>query len=301
MEIADHIACLRSEGELLAEAAERSSLSAPVPACPGWRVRDLLAHLGFVHRWAADYVAEERTEMTREPGEEEIIRLAPADDSLVAWFRDGHARLVSVLAAADPAVGCWTFLAAPSPLAFWARRQAHETAIHRADAQLAAAAAVSGADLDPFLPGLGGDGVDRLDPFPPRLAADAVDQLDPFPPGLAADGVDELLTGFGARNPGSLSDAPATLVIRAEDGACRANWTVLMGQPRAGVSRGLDPGRRAPEAGATGPAPAYCEVAGPASALYLMLWNRGTAAGLDVRGDAGVLATWRENMRVRWH
>lgn len=35
-------------------------------------------------------------------------------------------------------VDCWTFLDAPSPLAFWARRQAHETAIHRADAQLAA-------------------------------------------------------------------------------------------------------------------------------------------------------------------
>ena len=42
------------------------------------------------------------------------------------------------LRTADPAVRCWTFLPAPSPLAFWARRQAHETAIHRADAQLAA-------------------------------------------------------------------------------------------------------------------------------------------------------------------
>jgi uncharacterized protein (TIGR03083 family) len=301
MEIADHIACLRREGELLAEAAERSSLAASVPACPGWRVRDLLAHLGFVHRWATSYVAEGQTEMTSEPGEEEIIRLAPADEALVGWFRDGHARLVSVLAAADPAMHCWAFLPAPSPLAFWARRQAHETAIHRADAQLAAAAAGHGADLDPF------------------------------PAGLAADGVDELLTGFGGRNPGSLSDAPATLVIRAEDGAAAPAWTVVMGQPRARVSRGLDPAAGQAEPGATssadpaagpsevgtmgpvdpaagpahagpsGPASAYCEVTGPASALYLMLWNRGTAADIDVRGDAGVLATWRQNMRVRWH
>ncbi len=301
MEIADHIACLRSEGELLAEAAERSSLGAPVPACPGWRVRDLLAHLGFVHRWATGYVAEERTEMTPEPGEEEIIRLAPADESLLGWFRDGHARLVSVLAAADPAVRCWTFLPAPSPLAFWARRQAHETAIHRADAQLAAAAAGSGADLDPF------------------------------PAGLAADGVDELLMGFGGRNPGSLSDAPAVLVISAEDGAAADEWTVVMGPPRAGVSRGPGPAAAPADAGAAGPADtaagpadagaagpagsapgpaeaspsgpalAYCHITGPASALYLTLWNRGTAAGLDVRGDPGVLATWRENMRVRWH
>jgi len=323
MEIADHIACLRSEGELLAEAAGRSALSTPVPACPGWRVRDLLAHLGFVHRWATSYVAEGRTEMTSEPGEEEIIRLAPADESLVGWFRDGHARLVSVLATADPAVRCWAFLPAPSPLAFWARRQAHETAIHRADAQLAAAAAGTGAELDPF------------------------------PAGLAADGVDELLMGFGGRNPGSLSDAPVTLVIRAEDGAAAAEWTVVMGQPRARVSRGLGPaagpaddGAAGPagpaagpgDAGAAGPADAaadpadagaagspdtaagpadptrdpagagpsepgwtYCRVTGPASALYLMLWNRGATAGLDVRGDPGVLATWRQNMRVRWH
>jgi uncharacterized protein (TIGR03083 family) len=185
MEIADHIACLRSEGELLAEAAERTGLSTPVPTCPGWRLRDLLAHLGFVHRWAWSYVSEGRTDMSSEPGEEEIIRLAPADESLVGWFRDGHARLVSGLAAADPAVCCWTVLPAPTPLASWARRQAHETAIHRADAQLAAAAAGVGADLDPF------------------------------PRGLAADGVDELLMGFGGRNPGSLSTTPARLVIRA--------------------------------------------------------------------------------------
>lgn len=271
MQIEDHIACLASEGDLLARAAERAGLDAPVPSCPGWRIRDLLAHLGFVHRWAAGYVAQERTDKTREPGEEEIVRLAPADGSLVSWFREGHAGLVSVLAAADPAVRCWTFLAAPSPLAFWARRQAHETAIHRVDAQLAAAAT---------LPGGG---------------------LDPFPAGLAADGVDELLAGFAARQPRSLSDSPATLVITAEDGASAPSWTVVMGSEHAGVPRLLAPA--AP--GGTGadgapPAPAYCEVSGPAPALYLLVWNRGTADGLDVRGDASVLATWREKMRVRW-
>ena len=32
---------------------------------------------------------------------------------------------------------CFAFLPAPSPLAFWARRQAHETGIHRADVESA--------------------------------------------------------------------------------------------------------------------------------------------------------------------
>jgi Mycothiol maleylpyruvate isomerase N-terminal domain len=57
VEIAEHIICLRSEGELLARAAESVPLDTPVPSCPGWRARDLLAHLGFVHRWATGYVA----------------------------------------------------------------------------------------------------------------------------------------------------------------------------------------------------------------------------------------------------
>ncbi len=266
METADHIACLRREGELLAEAAERAGLDAPVPACPGWRIRDLLAHLGFVHRWAAGYVAGERTDMTQEPPEEEIIRLAPADESLVGWFRDGHASLVSVLAAADPALRCWAFLAAPSPLAFWARRQAHETAIHRVDAQLAAAAGRDGGEPDPF------------------------------PAGLAADGIDELVMGFAGRNPRRLSDSPAALGIRAGD-APAASWTVVMGDERARVSRGL-----APDGDDAAPAARrYCEVSGPASDIYLLLWNRRTAGGLDVRGDSGILETWRERMHVRWH
>jgi len=43
------------------------------------------------------------------------------------------------LASAPPDLDCLTFLAAPSPLAMWARRQAHETAIHRVDAESPAA------------------------------------------------------------------------------------------------------------------------------------------------------------------
>lgn len=263
MEIADHIAALRREGDLLARAAGLAGLDAPVPPCPGWRVRDLLAHLGYVHRWAAGYVAGERDGRTPAPGEEEIARLAPADESLLGWFRDGHAGLVSVLASADPALRCWTFLDARSPLAFWARRQAHETAIHRADAQLAAA-------------GSGGE-------------------PEPFPAGLAADGIDELVMGFAARNPRRLSDSPAALGIRAGD-LPAASWTVVMGGERARVCRGLEPagGDAAAQAGR------YCEVSGAASALYLLLWNRGTADGLDLRGDHGVLETWRERMHVRW-
>jgi uncharacterized protein (TIGR03083 family) len=164
----EHIAALEREGALLADAADHRGLGAPVPACPGWQVRDLLRHLGYVHRWAAGYVGPARGAVVKNVPESEILEAGPPDAQLLGWFTDGLGDLVAALRSADPGLVCWTFFDAPSPLAFWARRQAHETAIHRADAQGAGNGAVSPA-------------------------------LTPFPAGFAADGIDELLTGFAPR------------------------------------------------------------------------------------------------------
>ncbi|MYW06063.1 maleylpyruvate isomerase N-terminal domain-containing protein [Streptomyces sp. SID3343] len=41
---------LRSDGGLFVRAAERVGLDAPLPTCPNRLLRDLLAHLGSVHR-----------------------------------------------------------------------------------------------------------------------------------------------------------------------------------------------------------------------------------------------------------
>src|SRR5215467_439058 len=130
-------------------------MGAQVSACPGWRVRDLLKHLGYVHRWAAGYLTEGLTEIVGEPSEEVILGQGPGDGELPGWFREGHAALVRAIETADPGLECWSFLSAPSPLAFWARRQAHETAIHRADAEQAASRAGQGAagGGPPFEPG----------------------------------------------------------------------------------------------------------------------------------------------------
>jgi uncharacterized protein (TIGR03083 family) len=129
MKTAAYVEILDREGALLAEAAEAAGSDAEVPTCPGWRVRDLLRHTGTVHRWATAFVAEG------------LAAPRPADDPpgldgapLLTWFREGHQRLVDTLADAAPDVRCWHFLPAPSPLAFWARRQAHETTVHRLDA-----------------------------------------------------------------------------------------------------------------------------------------------------------------------
>ena len=47
-----------SESGKLADEAERVLLSDPVPTCPEWTVRQLVEHLGGVHRWATMIISE---------------------------------------------------------------------------------------------------------------------------------------------------------------------------------------------------------------------------------------------------
>jgi uncharacterized protein (TIGR03083 family) len=178
VEVAAHIEALRRDGQLMVAAAAATGAGAAVPTCPDWRVRDLVRHMGGVHRWARGYVADARTEVW-DVELDEVVGSWPPDDALAAWLGDGCAALADALATAPADLECWTFLPAPSPLAMWARRQAHETAIHRVDTELAA-----------------------------RRTPSAVSSA------FAADGADELLTCFVPRRSGGLSaGSPTTLGI----------------------------------------------------------------------------------------
>jgi uncharacterized protein (TIGR03083 family) len=255
MEIAEHIDAVRHQGESLADAAERAGLDAAVPPCTPWLVKDLLRHTGYIHRWAARHITERPGQVLDGPSEEEILRGGTDDASLLAWFRVGYVALADTLATADPAVECATFIAAPSSLAFWARRQAHETAIHRADAERA-----SGTTPE-------------------------------YEPGFAADGIDELIMGFGRRRkyqPGSATGGVRLRVVATDTGDA---WLI----------EACD-GRLQPRRDADGSAEAGCTVSGPASGLYLHLWNRADAAraGVTVTGDPGLLSAWQGSVRVRW-
>ncbi len=132
MDIDQQIARVRAEGEALARAAEAGPLNAPVPGCPGWDVEALLRHIGDVHRWAATIVGERIPERLRRDFE------GPAEpDALLVWYLEGCVALVDVLESASPEDSFWFWGPAPNALAFWARRQANETAIHRCDAESA--------------------------------------------------------------------------------------------------------------------------------------------------------------------
>ncbi len=134
MDVVEHIDSLANEGELLALAATDVDPDAPVRVVPDLSLRELVHHVGGIHRWATTTIREARTERY-DTSLLEVVGEWPADTELVDWFRAGHTTLLQTLRDADPDLECWSFFAAPTPVAFWARRQAHETAIHRADAQ----------------------------------------------------------------------------------------------------------------------------------------------------------------------
>lgn len=273
METEDYVDALERDGALLADAAQAAGLDAAVPPCPPWQVRDLLRHQAYVHAWAARHVRDELPEVLAGPSEAEILGGGPPDADLLASYRRGHADLVAALRAADPAVACATFMPAPSPLAFWARRQAHETAIHRYDAQAA-------------LPG-----------GPPEPAA-------AFETGFAADGIDELIMGFAARRRYRLrGDGTRSLTIRPADAP--GGWQVRLADGVTTVSRPGDApaGGDAAAAADGDPADGGCVLDGPAACLYAFLWNRrppGVPTRVTVTGDPAVLALWSGSVRVTW-
>jgi uncharacterized protein (TIGR03083 family) len=149
VDVTREIEQLEHIGVALGDSASAAGLSTRVPSCPEWTVRDLLAHIGMVHRWATTIVGERRSG----PAAESAI---PTDDALLSWYRQGHAALVDTLAGAPADVACWSFLPSPSPLEFWCRRQLHETAIHRVDAGLANGERIA-YDTD-----LAADGIDEI-------------------------------------------------------------------------------------------------------------------------------------------
>ena len=129
MERHRYLELLASEGALLRRAAERD-LSAAVPSCPGWDVRDVIRHTAEVYEHKIACVA------LGGPRPDPWPPAWPPDSESLAWYEDAHGRVLQMLRTTDPAAPSWTWWPEDHTAGFWLRRMALETAVHRVDVEL---------------------------------------------------------------------------------------------------------------------------------------------------------------------
>lgn len=123
VDFSEHLEGLRDALAEFVDQAHHAGLDAPVPTCPAWTVRKLIAH----------------------------------------WLQEGALRLLEALGAASPDLKAVVFLNdAPTPRRFWARRQCHETSIHAVDALSAALGRPPRADETWISREIALDGIDEL-------------------------------------------------------------------------------------------------------------------------------------------
>lgn len=240
---------ISASASAFADLVDGADLGRSVPSCPDWTVRQLATHVGRGHRWAAEIVSSRSADFI--PFREVPDGRLPDDPARHAsWLREGAARLIAALreAGADPV---WAF-GPLRPASFWARRMAHETSVHHADAQIAVGATPA------------------------------------IPPDIAADGIDEWLTFLSAPRPGQedqrlgVLDGGRTLHVHATDDGLGASgeWMIRPGPDGPAV----EPGHAKADAAVRGPASSLL--------LVLVRRLPVSDPAVEVLGDAALVDAW---------
>jgi uncharacterized protein (TIGR03083 family) len=234
----------------LADVLADHDQSLPIPTCPEWTLRQLATHVGRAHRWAAEIT---RTRSDRPIPFREVPdgRLPEDRAAQCAWLNAGAARIVGAAREAGGAL-VWSFTG-PVPAGYWIRRMAHETLVHRADAQLAA-----GAEPEPVIEA--------------EIAADAIDEWLM----LATGGL-----GDSHERAKALTAGAALHVHATDDGlGDRGEWMIR--RDAAGLT--VEPGHDKGDAAVTGPA---------ASLLLVLMRRRPVSdPAVTVHGDSAVVDGW---------
>ncbi|MDQ3885713.1 MAG: maleylpyruvate isomerase family mycothiol-dependent enzyme [Actinomycetota bacterium] len=130
-----YYSALDTEVQRLANAVGQADLSRRVPTCPEWTIAQLTEHVGRAHRWVTALVAQRATSYLP-PEEVDDIPLPSTSLECSAWLRSGAFRLLTAIREAGTDTPVWSW-ADDQRVGFWLRRMVHETAVHRADAELA--------------------------------------------------------------------------------------------------------------------------------------------------------------------
>jgi uncharacterized protein (TIGR03083 family) len=151
----DHVGVTASEGARVL-AAYRSNPDGRVPWSDRWTVRSVARHVAGSHHAVALILADRPTADFERAAS--MPRIETGDPAFPEWFAANTERLLTQCRTVPPAATCWTphpFI--PGTAAYWTRRIAYDTLVHRWDAE--AGAGISGAAMEP------------------EVAADAVDEL----------------------------------------------------------------------------------------------------------------------------
>jgi uncharacterized protein (TIGR03083 family) len=155
------LGALRTEGPAFRVAVVDADLDTPVPSCPEWTVGGLVTHLGLVYQ----HIAALAPRGVTDPPERRLRDWPPPPPGtdLVSWWDERYEQIVALLDSLDPELPAWNWAPQRKRVAFWHRRVAHETAVHRWDAQFATI---------------------NAEPIEPKLAADGISEvLDTWLPG----------------------------------------------------------------------------------------------------------------------
>jgi uncharacterized protein (TIGR03083 family) len=132
-----HCAEIVAQTSLLIGHLTGADVTVPVPSCPGWNISQLARHVDGGQRWAREIVA---TRSSEPPSDVALRDLSSATndqpEALAASLAEAAKALAAALTEAGPDAQMWCPVG-DGGAAFYARRFAYETAMHRADAALA--------------------------------------------------------------------------------------------------------------------------------------------------------------------
>jgi len=155
MEPSRYLECLAADYGDLRDAVASVEPTATVPSCPGWTVADLVVHVAqvYLHKAAIMRTGEEPRPWPP-PG---LARPAQSGQPVLPLLGRAYGELRAQFRAHEPGESVPTWFGPDQTVAFWIRRMAQETVIHRIDAELAARLPVTPVPAD-----LAADGADEV-------------------------------------------------------------------------------------------------------------------------------------------
>ncbi|MEM7274866.1 MAG: maleylpyruvate isomerase N-terminal domain-containing protein [Actinomycetota bacterium] len=118
------------------EAIPDDRLTVPVPACPGWAVVDVVNHLSFGLGLGYPVAMAKPPDTAADRAFAGLVvpSKPPSGRAAATTFRANLHHCLTRFRATDPTTPCWTY-AGPGTAAFWFRRAAIETTLHRFDVE----------------------------------------------------------------------------------------------------------------------------------------------------------------------